>query len=79
MTSHDTLLEKLATDDAFREHLLGDPVAALAAHGITLDPAHVPAVRSLPSKAGIAADHAALKEKLSSDVGMYPFLLSGKL
>ncbi|MES2264341.1 MAG: NHLP-related RiPP peptide [Pseudomonadota bacterium] len=75
----DTLLDKLATDDDFRERLLGDPVGALGSIGITIDPADVPAVRSLPSKASIAADSAALKGKLSGTVGMIPFFLSGTL
>lgn len=72
-----TVLDKLASDDQFREQLLGDPVKALADLGITLDPSHVPAVRSLPSKDSIAADQSALHSKLVSSDRMVIFLLSG--
>ncbi|SFU93015.1 NHLP-related RiPP peptide [Pseudoduganella namucuonensis] len=77
--SLDTLLDYLASDEAFRERMLGDPVGALGSIGITLDPAQVPAVRSLPSKESIAADRDAIKQKLGGTVGMLPFFLSGKL
>lgn len=72
-----TVLDKLASDDQFREQLLGNPVKALGDLGITLDPAHVPAVRSLPSKDSIAADQSALHSKLASSDTMVIFLLSG--
>jgi putative modified peptide len=72
-----TVLEKLANDHDFRESMLGDPVSALAGIGITLDPAQVPAVRSLPSKESIAADQSAVHSKLVSTNSMVPFLLSG--
>lgn len=72
-----TVLDKLAHDGAFRAAMAGDPVAALAGVGIALDPADVPAQRSLPSGASIAADLAALKDKLESAAAMVPFRLSG--
>lgn len=72
-----TVLDKLASDDDFRERLLGDPVAALSELGITLPPELVPAVRSLPSKELIAADQDALQSKLESNDRMVLFLLSG--
>ena len=82
MTKHtsaelSTVLDKLASDDTFREHLLGNPVAALSALGITIDPAHVPAVRSLPSKASIAADQTTLQNNVVGKDTMIIFLLSG--
>lgn len=73
-----TVLDKLAGDDAFRASLAANPVAALASLGISIDPADVPAVRNLPSKASIAADRAAIEDKLESTSGMVIFLLSGK-
>jgi len=72
-----SVLDKLASDDKFREHLLGDPVTALAGLGITLDPSKVPAVRSLPSKDSIAADQSALHSKMVNNDTMVIFLLSG--
>ncbi|MFA9216129.1 MAG: NHLP-related RiPP peptide [Sphingomonadaceae bacterium] len=72
-----TVLDKLASDDSFRERLLGDPVGALGDLGITLSPDQVPAVRSLPSKESIAADQDALQSKLESNDRMVLFLLSG--
>ncbi|TFW31425.1 NHLP-related RiPP peptide [Duganella callida] len=77
-TELSTVLDKLASDDAFREQLLGDPVTALAGLGINIDPAHVPAARSLPSKDLIAGDQAAIQSKLESSSGMILFLLSGQ-
>ena len=74
-----TVLDKLAGDDAFRAHLTSDPVAALASVGVTLDPADVPAVRNLPSKESVAADQAAIQDKLENTSGMVIFLLSGKV
>jgi len=72
-----TVLDKLANDDGFREHLLGDPVAALATLGITISPDQVPAVRALPSKQAIATDRDALHSQLVTTATMLPFLLSG--
>ena|GEM_PF-1841835 len=70
-------LDKLAHDGAFRADLARDPVAALAGIGITLNPADVPAVRSLPSAQRIAADLAAVKDKLESAAAMVLFRVSG--
>lgn len=71
------VLDKLASDDAFRDRLLGDPVGALSNLGIVLPPELVPAVRSLPSKEDIVADQDALHSKLESNDRMVLFLLSG--
>lgn len=75
----DTLLDKLSTDDAFREQMLGDPAKALGSIGLTIDPAQIPAIRTLPSKDALAADRAAIKAKLDSAAGALPFFLSGTL
>jgi len=72
------VLEKLTEDD-FRERLLGDPVGALRDMGITLRQDQVPAVRSLPSKASIAAERQSLHSKLVANERMVPFLLSGSI
>jgi putative modified peptide len=72
----DRLLKKLATDDAFRELMQSDPVKAMESIGITVDPAEVPDVRTLPSKESIAADQAAHKVKLVGNAEMDVFKLS---
>ena len=72
-----TMLDKLATDDGFRDRMLGDPVRALGGLGIKLDPAKVPAARRLPSKDAAAADHAALASKQVGEKLMVLFMLSG--
>ncbi|CAN7701845.1 NHLP-related RiPP peptide [Duganella sp. LjRoot269] len=82
MTKHtsgelSTVLDKLAKDDAFRDHMLRDPVGALGGLGISLDPAQVPAVRSLPSKDSIVADQTAMHSNIVSEGTMVVFLLSG--
>lgn len=61
----DSLLDRLSTDDAFREKMLGDPVSALAEHGITVDPATVPAVRQLPSKEALVRDRATIRSHIA--------------
>lgn len=71
------VLSMLASDDGFRERLLGDPVAAASELGFKLDPADVPAVRSLPSKLTLSADQSALQSKLETVNSMVIFLLSG--
>ncbi len=70
-----TLLDKLANDDAFREQLLGDPVSAMASIGVKVDPATVPAVRRLPSKAEASANTDALQARVQAKSGMAAFFL----
>lgn len=77
-SSTSTLLNKLATDDAFREYMLGDPAGALSSIGITVDAAQIPAVRSLPSKASLAADMDAISSKLDSNAGLFIFIVTGQ-
>jgi len=48
------VLGLLATNHDFREQMLGDPVSALKAQGVDVDPQAVPAVRKLPSMADCA-------------------------
>lgn len=73
------ILDKLASDDKFRAHLLNDPVAALASLGITLSPQDVPEELSLPSKAEIVSERTELLNQVESTGTMIPFLLSGML
>lgn len=71
----DQLLAKLSTDDEFREQFLGNPALVLHTMGINVDPAQVPAIRHLPSKDSIKANQAAIKAKLSGQMGMAVFLI----
>src|SRR4029078_13649215 len=70
------ILDRMQNDAAFREKLLGNPAAALAEHGVDVDPATIPAVRTLPSAESIAAQRDALKSKVDGRVGLAFFLLS---
>jgi putative modified peptide len=70
------ILDRLGSDDQFRESMLGDPVAALAQHGVKVDPASVPAVRSLPSKDALRSQRDALKNKIEGKAGLALFLLT---
>ncbi|MBA8882637.1 NHLP-related RiPP peptide [Dokdonella fugitiva] len=72
----DQLLDRLGTDDQFREKFLGDPAAALAEHGVQVDPGSVPAVRNLPSKEALQSQRAEIRAKVDGAVGMGWFLLS---
>jgi len=70
------LLEKSATDDVFREMLLGDPVTAMATLGIKIDQASVPAIRRLPSKAEARANAPGIRAALQSNDAMIIFFLA---
>jgi putative modified peptide len=72
-----SVLNKLASDDLFRAHLMRDPAGALADLGIALQPDQVPSIRSLPSKESIEADKIILQSILETTAVMTPFLLSG--
>ena len=67
----DEILHRLGTDDAFREQFLGDPSAALAQHGVTVDPKDVPAVRSLPSKDSLMNDRDSITAQINSNAMMF--------
>jgi putative modified peptide len=71
----DQLLGRLGSDDAFREKFIGDPVSALAEHGVHADPADVPAVRSLPPKQAFQAQATAIRAKAEGKVGLAFFAL----
>lgn len=71
----DTLLGKLESDDAFREQMLGDPVAALGSLGMEVDPSTVPKVRTLPAKEAIRANRDAIKGQITGKVGMIFFFV----
>jgi putative modified peptide len=72
----DRILDRMQNDTAFREKLLGDPAAALAEHGVDIDPATIPAVRKLPPADAIAQQREALKSKVDGRAGLALFLLS---
>jgi putative modified peptide len=71
----DQLLDKLSSDDEFREHFLGNPALALHTVGVHVDPAQVPAVRKLPSKDAIKANKDAMKSKLDGKAGLFFFFV----
>lgn len=71
----DQLLDKLSTDDEFRENFLGNPALVFSTLGIQVDPAQVPAVRRLPSKDVLKANREAIKSKLVGQAGLIWFLV----
>ncbi len=71
----DTLLDKLASDDQFREHFLGNPALVLHTLGVDVDPAQVPSVRRLPSREAIKSNREAIKSKLTGQLGLWIFLV----
>lgn len=72
----DKILDRLQNDPAFREKLLGNPAAALAEHGVDVDPSTIPVVRTLAPADTIAGQRDALKAKLDGRAGLALFLLS---
>jgi len=74
----DQLFDQLANDDTFRSDMLADPVSALRGLGISADPSHIPADRSLPSKQVLLANRELIKAKLSGTEDLLYFLLDGK-
>lgn len=61
----DKLLDRLGSDNQFREKMLGDPVSALAEHGLEVKPEEIPAVRRLPSKDALLAQRGKIKESMA--------------
>lgn len=60
------ILDLLASSHEFREQMLGDPAAALKAHGVEIDASKIPAVRKLPPMHEVAAIH---KEHFDDPMG----------
>lgn len=71
----DELLDKLSSDDQFREQFLGNPALVLHTMGVDVDPAQVPAIRRLPSKASLKANRDAIKAKVVGKAGLVWFLV----
>lgn len=68
------LLRRLADDDAFRTEVENDPVAALAQHGVHLDPSYLPTQVTLPSQAAL---HSFLEETPEEDGTAQPYRFMG--
>ena len=71
----DTLLDRLSSDDQFREQFLGNPALVLHTMGVNVDPAQVPAVRKLPSKEALRQNRDAIRSKLAGQAGLAIFLV----
>ena len=74
----DTILDRLGSDDAFRERMLGDPASAFAEHGVEVDPSTVPAVRQLPSKAAIQSQRDAIQSHMTGQAALAIFIVIGQ-
>lgn len=68
-----SILQRLASDDAFRAKTEQDPVAAFAEYGFTLDPSIVPGSVNLPSKEEIEANLELLAKQFEASVGWVVF------
>jgi putative modified peptide len=70
------VLDRLASDDSYREAWLGDPAKALSEYGVQAKAEELPAVRNLPSKAVIQANRDAIRDSLvrASGAAMLMFL-----
>jgi putative modified peptide len=76
-TQLDPLLDRLSTDDTFREKMLGDPVAGLAEYGFRVDPKEIPAVRRLPSKKDLVGQRERIKGNVADHVCLIFFAQTG--
>lgn len=74
----DTLLDRLAGDDAFRDRMQNDPAGALAECGIKVDPSEIPDKRTLPSKEVIQAQRAEIKGKITDGAHLAIFIVIGQ-
>lgn len=61
------LLEKLATDDEFRERMEANPHQVLLEHGLHVHASDLPETITLPSKEELEA-------RLDTELGLLPFL-----
>lgn len=71
----DALLDRLSHDDAFREHVLGDPQAALQQYGLEVDPAALTQARKLPSKEELKSSRQAVNDKVNNNLGLIILLV----
>jgi putative modified peptide len=71
----DSLLNRLATDDAFREHVLGDPSSALQEYGLEVHPEALQKPRKLPSKEELQKSREAVKDKVGNNLGLIILLV----
>lgn len=70
------ILDRLSSDNDFREHFLGDPAGALKEYGVEVDAQQVPTVRRLPSKDEVAKRRDEAKEAGDpTKCGYYIFVL----
>jgi putative modified peptide len=76
-TQLDSMLDRLGTDDAYREKMLGDPVAGLAEYGFKVDPKEIPPVRRLPSKKDLVAQREKIKGPIADHVCLIFFAQTG--
>lgn len=73
----DRILQRLTSDEDFRERFIGDPADALGEYQVEVDVGRIPTVRRLPSRERIAAirEQAAGVADPLTKVGLTFFLL----
>lgn len=72
------LLDKLGSDDRFREQMIADPGATLKGIGMDVAGFTFPATRTLPAKEVIQANRALLEAQAAGNGNMVYFFLDGR-
>jgi putative modified peptide len=75
--SKDTLgkiIDRLASDDDFRDRLTKNPKATLAEYGLEVDESKLPAERTLAPKEEIAASRDELHGRVQNNLGLIMFI-----
>lgn len=70
----DRIIDRLATDDAFRDHLTRDPKTALAEYGLEVDASKLKSPLELASKEEIAGARDELHRKMQGNLGLIMFI-----
>jgi putative modified peptide len=71
----DALLDRLGKDDAFREHVLGDPAGALKEYGLEVHPDALKKPRKLPSKDELNKSRGSVQQKVDGNLGLIILLV----
>jgi putative modified peptide len=68
------IIDRLASDDDFRDRLTKDPKTTLAEYGLEVDPSKLPSQPRLASKEEIAASRDELHQKVQGNLGLIMFI-----
>jgi putative modified peptide len=68
------IIDRLASDDDFRDRITKDPKNALSEYGLDVDTSQLPTRPKLASKQEIAASRDELHQKMSGNLGLIMFI-----